>query len=180
VCPWIKRQHAKGFSFGEYQAKTRHGHLNNYLFPQFGKKRLAELNRPMIEKWLVGLDLANQTKDHILYTLRIMLAEAESEKLITRNPLAERQPLAKNHRGRDVLTMEELGKLFPKDRTKLLKVWRSAEYATLFLTMASTGIRSGEARALSWRHILPGGWLFVERAVKMGGTLGPTKTKASA
>ncbi|HUI69117.1 MAG TPA: hypothetical protein VL354_01265, partial [Spirochaetia bacterium] len=30
VCPWIKRQHAKGFPFSEYQAKTRRGHLENY------------------------------------------------------------------------------------------------------------------------------------------------------
>ena len=134
----------------------------------------------MIEKWLIGLTrengktLANQTKDHILYTLRIILTEAQSERLIPRNPLAEGQPPAKNHRTRDALTMDELLKLFPKDRTKLLEVWKTAEYATLFLTMASTGIRSGEARALAWRHVLPGGWLFVERAVKMGGKIGPT------
>jgi hypothetical protein len=34
VCPWIKRQHAKGRQFGQYQAKTRRGHLVNYIFPQ--------------------------------------------------------------------------------------------------------------------------------------------------
>ncbi len=132
----------------------------------------------MIENWLVALDLANQTKNHMLYTLRIVLSEAKSEKLIPSNPLAEAEPLARNHRSRDALTMDELHKLFPKPHlARLLEVWKTLEYASLFMTLASTGIRSGEARALAWRHVLPGGWLFVERAVKMGGSIGPTKTQ---
>ena len=132
----------------------------------------------MIENWLVALDLANQTKNHMLYTLRIVLSEAKSEKLIPSNPLAEAEPLSRNHRSRDALTMDELHKLFPKPHlARLLEVWKTLEYASLFMTLASTGIRSGEARALAWRHVLPGGWLFVERAVKMGGSIGPTKTQ---
>jgi len=51
----------------------------------------------------------------------------------------------------------------------------------LMLVLASTGIRSGEARALPWRNVL---WtdraLLVDRAVKGGsggtGEIGPTKT----
>jgi integrase len=42
--------------------------------------------------------------------------------------------------------------------------------------MATTGVRSGEVRALQWRHILPGGWLHVQQAVKIGGLIGTTKT----
>jgi integrase len=44
------------------------------------------------------------------------------------------------------------------------------------MLMAATGIRSGEARALAGRHVLAGGWLDVERAVKMNGVMGTTKT----
>ncbi len=177
ICPWIKRQHAKGRDFGEYQARTRRAHLKNHILPQFGKRRLDELTQPMIEKWLESLDLANQSKNHILYTLRIVLREARREKLIHENPLQEPEPFKKNHKKRDAFTLEDLLLLFPKAQKKLLDVWKTQKYATLFMTMATTGIRSGEARALAWRHILPGGWLFVERAVKMGGKLGPTKTK---
>ena len=177
ICPWIKRQHAKGRDFGEYQAQTRRAHLKNRILPQFGKRRLDELTQPMIEKWLESLGLANQTKNHILYTLRIVLREARREKLIRENPLQEPEPFAKNNKKRDAFTLEDLILLFPKAQKDLLEVWKTQKYAALFMTMATTGIRSGEARALAWKHILPGGWLFVERAVKMGGKLGSTKTK---
>ncbi|MGA2612957.1 MAG: tyrosine-type recombinase/integrase [Spirochaetia bacterium] len=177
VCPWIKRQHAKGRDFGEYQARTRRAHLENYILPQFGKRRLDELTQPMIEKWLESLPLAGQTKNHLLYSLRIMMREAKRDRLIRENPLQEPEPFKKNHQVRDALGMDELRLLFPRTQKGLLNVWRTQKYAALFMVMATTGIRSGEARALAWRHLLPGGWLFVERAVKMGGTLGTTKTK---
>ncbi len=176
TCPWILRQHAKGHSFSQYQAKTRRAHLDNHILPRFGKKRLSDLTRPVIENWLIGLPLSNQSKNHILYTFRIVLREAKSEKLIRDNPLAEAEPLARNHRRRDVFTMEELKKLFPRTKTKLLEVWKSEKYAALFMTLATTGIRSGEVRALQWRDLLSGGWLHVERACKMDKTIGQTKT----
>jgi integrase len=175
-CAWIARQHAKGRPFGRYQARTRRAHLENYIFPQFGKKRLAELTRPMIEDWLVSLDLANQTKNHMLYTLHIVLREAKSAKLIRDNPLQEMEPLGKNPRKRDVFTMEELRTLFPHDLAELTRIWKTPKYAALFIALATTGIRSGEARALLWRHLLAEGWLHVERAHKVDGTIGTTKT----
>lgn len=177
VCQWIRRQHAKGHDFGEYQARTRRAHLDNYIFKQFGKRRLDELTQPMIEKWLVSLPLAPQTVNHILYSFRKVLREAKRDKLIRENPLQEPEPLKKNHKVRDAFGMDELRLLFPKTQKALLNVWKIQKYATLFMTMATTGIRSGEARALAWKHLLPGRWLFVERAVKMGGKIGTTKTK---
>jgi hypothetical protein len=49
---------------------------------------MEDLNRPMVEKWMVDLPLANQTRNQILYALRRILVEAESEGLILRNPLS--------------------------------------------------------------------------------------------
>jgi len=130
----------------------------------------------MIENWLAGLALAKQTKNQLLYTLRTVLRGAEAEKLIAVDPLVKAEALGRNHRSRDVLTMDELRKLFPGNETKLLEVWKKREYVALFVTMASTGIRCGEAQALAGQHLLPKGWLLVERATKMGGKMGETKT----
>jgi integrase len=88
----------------------------------------------------------------MLYTLRIILREAKAKKLIADNPLQETEPLGKNPRRRDALTMEELGLLFPIDRDKLLAIWKELQYAALSMTMATTGVRSGEIRALLWRQ----------------------------
>ena len=73
--------------------------------------------------------------------------------------------------------MDELRLLFPPDWKALVKVWGHPKYAALFMAMATTGIREGEARALQWRHVLPNGWLAIERAVKEDGTIGALKKR---
>jgi hypothetical protein len=73
---WIRRQHAKGRPFSKAVAQFRHIHLDRHILPEFGKRRLDEINRVEVERWLIGLDLSNQTKNHILYTLRIILRDA--------------------------------------------------------------------------------------------------------
>ena len=175
-CKWIKRQHAKGRPFSSTQARVRRAQLDSYILPEFGQRVLAEITRPAIERWLLKLDLANQTKNHMLYTFRIVLREAAADGLIAVSPLATTEPFARNPRHRDILTLQELRKLFPARRSDLLKVWGGLEYSALFMVLASTGIRSGEARALAWECVLPGGWLVVNRAWKADGTLGTTKT----
>jgi len=142
--------------------------LDNHVLPTFGHLKLGQLTKPMIERWLIGLPRSNQTRNHILYALKIVLGEAESEGLIHRSPLDKAEPLGKKARRRDALTLEELRRMFPADCKWLLAVWKTPEYAALYLTLATTGIREGEARGLCWRHVLPEGWLSIERAVKSG------------
>lgn len=177
LCGYIKRQHAKGHGFNRHLALENRGFLVNYLFPQFGSTRLDAITRPAVETWLVDLPLSNSTKNHMLYGLRTILREAESEGLIPRNPLEHAEPMAKQGRKRDIFSIPELRLLFPPDPAGLLNVWGQPKYAALFLTMATTGIREGEARALQWKHVLPSGWLVIERAVKIDGTIGALKKR---
>ena len=178
-CEWIRRQHAKGRPFAKTMAAIRKGHLENYVFPELGDVSLADLNPVMIENWLVSLPLANQTKNHIMYTLNIVLGEAKRENLIPFNPVSDVEPMAVEHVERDVFTLQELKKLFPSDREKLLEIWKGLKWAALFNLLASAGIRSGEARALRWSSVL---WdrkaILVLKAVKADGAIGETKTKA--
>lgn len=174
---WIKRQHAKGRSFNQQWAQSLQAMLENHVFPKWGRTRLDALNRVAIENWLVGLALSNQSKNHMLYALRTILREAESEGILSRNPLEHVEPMGKGGRKRDVFALEELRLLFPATTEGLLAVWKHPKYAALFLTMATTGIREGEARALQWRHVLPSGWLVVERAVKVNNVIGPLKKR---
>ena len=53
-CPWIQRQHAKGKSFSVSVARSRRSHLDNYIIPKFGNRKLESLNRVEIENWLIG------------------------------------------------------------------------------------------------------------------------------
>jgi len=123
-CNWIKRQHAKGKRFSEGFASSRRSHLDNYILPKFGDRLLDSFNRVEIENWLINLHqsktkkpLANQTKNQILYSFRIVLRDAERENLIPFNCLQSVEPMAPNYKPRDVFTKEELKKLFPEDLT---------------------------------------------------------------
>jgi len=175
-CSWIKRQHAKGRSFSESVAQSCRGHLTNYIFPNFGEKFLRILKRIDIEKWLISLDLSNQTKNHILYSFRIVLREAVLEGLISSNPLEQIEAMGNNAKKRDPFTPSEIRLLFPENRESLLKIWKTTKHAACFLIIASTGIRSGEVRALRWRHLLNGTALYIENAVKANNIIDKTKT----
>jgi integrase len=169
-CTWIKKQLAHGQSFGRLNARNRRGHLDNHILKAFGDAKLYELTKKGIEDWLAGLELSNQSRNHILYTLRIVLREARDARLITENPLQEPDTFGKQFTPRDVFSAAELRLLFPVGPKELRHIWASDDIAVMFLVLASTGIRSGEVRALQWKHVL---WeeraLLVERAVKGDG-----------
>lgn len=176
ICTWIAKQHAKGRPFSQAVARSVRALLDNHILPKFGPLPLTAISKAAVEDWLVTLPLANATRNHILYTLRTILREARAAKLIKENPLQEPEPFGKDFHPRDVFSAAELRLLFPED---LLAVWRTRWRGLFFLLLASTGIRSGEARALSWRQVLWGeGALLIDRAVKGGdlGGIGPTKT----
>jgi len=122
--------------------------LVNHVFPALGKTRLDQLTRPGIERFLVDLELSNQTRNHLLYALKTVLSEAQAENFIPRNPLEHAEPLGKKARRRDAFTLDELRALFPPDLAELLRVWGQPKYVALFVVLATTGIREGEARAL--------------------------------
>jgi integrase len=133
-------------------AAMREGHLNNYLIPVFGEKRLSEINAVAIENWLASIPRSNQTRKYILGTLRIVLGEADREGLIPFNPTLKVEPFGNDSKSRDIFTKEELGKLFLSDTDALLSVWGTMQNAAQFLLLATTGMRSGEVRAVQWRR----------------------------
>lgn len=170
---WIKRQHAYDRPFSRSVAQFRQGHLDNYILPHFGKQKLAKINRADVEDWLVGLKLSNQTKNHLMYTFRMVLREATLRGLIPSNPLERSERLGSDAKTRDVFTLEELRLLFPDKREELIAVWGDLPRATAMLLLASTGIRSGEVRALTWEKVLDGKALYIDQAVKNDQSIGP-------
>jgi integrase len=177
-CGWIRRQHAKGRSFSKGVAKLRRAQLENHLFKRFGDLVLDRFNAVEVENWLLEMELSNQTKNHILDTLNIVLREAKREKLISSNPLTDVERMVNTYRRRGTLTLQECMLLFPRDKAKLPGIWGQPKWAALFYTLLSSGIRVGEAAALQWRHVI---WetpaiLLVEQAVKSDGEIGVPKS----
>lgn len=177
-CSWIKRQHLKGRSFSEKMAYDRQGHIDNHILPAFGNRLLTSLGRLEIEDWLTSLPRSNSTKNQIMYSFRIVLRDAEAAGLVSTNVLDKAERFGDgDQKTRDAFTMDELKTLFPDERTELIRIWGSLKHAAGYVLLASTGIRSGELRALCWRHRVADNALWIEQAMKATGRIGPTKTE---
>lgn len=175
-CSWLKRQEARGNPMSKPMQRMRRAHMVNYLLPAFGTMRLSKITAVDIEKAIFPLDLAAGTKRHIMNTLRTVLREAERAGYIPFNPVLKVDPIRKDGKAPDAFTQDELRRLFPTDDTALLKVWGNRKYATAFLVLATTGMRSGELRALKWHHIHWNQGIVIDQAVKADDTIGLTKT----
>ena len=175
--PYLKRQATKGKPLSKIWAQKLNTSVNKHLIPAWGDKRLDEFDPVSIENWAAELPLSSGTKRQIIYGgLRTVFKEAKRNRIIRDNPLSELEPPIKQSRRRDVFTLDELKKLFPPDEKELIRIWGSFKIATMFATIAYTAIRTGEARALQWTDV-QGGFLLVQRAVKMGGEIGALKKR---
>jgi integrase len=153
-CPWIKEQLATGHRFSKSMAQQRRAHLVNWIFQRFGNVLLSNLNPRQIQSWLIDLPRSSQTKNHIYGTLRIILGEAKRERLINKNPMTDVKRMAKKYEERKPFSLEEIKIMFPADVAKLLEIWKSYYWASMFYLMLTSGARSGECRGLQWLHIL--------------------------
>jgi integrase len=133
--------------------------VRNHLLPAFGDKRLDAITTHDVDTWLTSFtdrtyETNSKTTRHYkrntanlaFRILRIMLRSAVKQKLISANPCHGIQALAANdEKNIEILTPEEVVKLFPADwRT----VWDSAELYTLNKLAACTGMRHGELLGL--------------------------------
>jgi integrase len=173
-CSWIKERHGYGHAFNQSTAHNRRHYLEKYLLPAFGPIKLSEITRDKIKRFLLDLELSNQSRNHILYTLKIIMQYAEEKGLsFGMNWEGLHFSLSSEYRKiRGIFSLDELKTLFPEDLTT---IWGDLKHGVCFYVMLTTGIRSGEVRALTWAKWTRGG-LMIDRAVKNSGEIGSTKT----
>jgi integrase len=152
-CAWIKAKLESGGHFSQGAAIGRRTHLVHWIFPKFKDRLVSSLTPKELRDWIYSLPLSGQSRNHIKYSLKTIFSEAVFAGLIERNPITDIKNVELHRKERDAFTLEDLAKLFPLDRQELFRVWGDAGMAMLFLTLAATGIRSGEARALQWKHV---------------------------
>jgi integrase len=187
-----RREQQKRRQLGRGQALLRHGHVHNYLIPRWGKVRLNDINLSMFEDWLYSLKgLSNQTKNHILYTANLILKEAVRRRVIKHNPIEGIEALDPSNKRRDYLRTEELEALFPKDMNEFLRIWPTVRwkhlgehepinYGVMAALAVSGGLRSGEIRALRWKHVsFENGGVAVLRTFQYGDVEGQPKQGSS-
>ena len=175
-CQLLRRMQKKAKNVTEEMAKMRRGHLCNHILPKFGKREISTISALDIDDWLIDLERANKTKNHILGTFRLILDEAMLKGIIDKNPARQIRQFPDNAKQRDPVSQEELSIFFPSEKDALIRIWGDMKWATMYYLMVSTGIRLGEACALTWSD-----WnynfnvLHIHKAVKNTGKIGGTK-----
>lgn len=79
---------------------------------------------------------------------------------------------------RDALTDKEIALLYPTDYEEALKIWESHFNFTIMTLLVTTGMRSGELRALNWKDVI---WedsgILITKSMKDIGGIGSAKEK---
>lgn len=178
-CKLTIRKKASNKPFTSDMLRVRKGQLDNYLMKRFKDTKMDEIDLFEYEDWRMNLSLANSTKNGITVTMKQILNEAVREKIIPHNPLLQVDSLSKTSvNPRDSLTVAEMKKLFPLNNEEALKVWITQKYHTLLFLIVSSGMRSGEVRALRWGDVI---WddsgILITKACKNSGLIGTVKEK---
>ena len=176
-CSYTIRKQASNKPLSEDMLKVRRGHTVNYLIPKFEETPLDEITVIDFEDWRLSLKLSNSTRNGISVTMKQILNEAVRDGLLNVNPIQKVESLSKKaEKPRDSLSIDEMAKLFPIKHEDALKVWGSQKYLTLMFLMVSSGMRSGEIRALRWGDVI---WddsgILITKAVKNSGKIGTVK-----
>lgn len=133
----------------------------NQILEKYGDIEVSELKPRDMDNWITGLPLSSSVRNQYLQICDDFFKALYKDNLVQVIPLFERcTVVVKNEKG--ILTQEEIDFLFPDpdDVESINKIWTTGKrklvpdyfaywFATYIYIILSTGMRSGEARALT-------------------------------
>ena len=152
---YLKRRRGDGYIKENETLKEIKGYLDNFIVKRYGHLKPEEIDPVVVDHDLINMDRSGSWRNRAVSILNWILDEAVWLKMIKYKP--KLKYYKRNTRKKSILSQEEIEKLFPEDNNALSKIWDrqnavSVEgymFGTLFALMASTGLRNGEARAIS-------------------------------
>jgi integrase len=152
---YVKRRRERGFIKDDSTLKEIQGHLKNFIIPKYGHLKPEGIDAAAVENDLIRMNRSNSWRNRQVSILNFILDEAVWLKMIKYKPVLSTFKFKKGKK--DILSAEEIAVLFPEDIGELSRAWdRRKEvsddgfmFGVLFALILSTGLRSGEARAVS-------------------------------
>jgi integrase len=172
---WLKTQNVKKRTIESYAQL-----YTNHLAAPLGPMRLRDIQRSHIKQLLADKQkqgLSRNTCRLIRATVSVMFGDAIEEGRVATNPAT----MSRRRKGTTISKVERVKAIRPFSDFELTRVLDAAvesmnEYATLFLLLARTGMRPGEAFALQVDDLdLTRKKILVERGLS-GGEVGTNKT----
>jgi integrase len=148
TCAYLKKRR-KRHNITMAYANNNKKNLKNQLLPYFGEMPLHKISSDDIEAWfdmLIEEDYQNTSINGYFGTLKTMMIEAVSHKLITRDPTEKVGRLVNDRKEIKIITREEFKKLFIGDWKR---VWDNDHISyTANKLAALTGMRASEVLGL--------------------------------
>lgn len=152
--PFLKRKVAKGFETADVTRRQKSYRLNAIL-EKFGERDPAHLPLTEIEDWLLSFGFTNGWRNSMLTVVRDIYEVLYAENAIKKMPVVSGFK-RKKASTKGILSSEEISRLFPQGEESIRKVWcrRNEDFydgfslCAMCFCMLSTGMRSGEARAV--------------------------------
>ena len=147
--------------------------LNGYLVPALGKRKIADITREDIQRFLA--DRAQRYSTSILRSMRVAfsvtLGWAVANDWLTANPCTKIR-LPKVTGGRRVVRIA-----LSEDQVKKIMSKLKEPYATLVLLLAASGLRISEAIGLK-RSDIEGNMIAIRRRIYFGDVDAPKSSKS--
>lgn len=151
----------KGTEFTEQTLKSKRLYLNHIL-SRFGDYDPKKISVGIIDDWLLRQKKSNSWRNNVLSVFRAIYSELYVYQMIDRIPdFIQYKRIDTKVKG--ILSPEEIKRLFPNNTDKLISVWRIWKYETdlqsmifavMIYTALTTGMRSGEIRALTYSQFI--------------------------
>jgi hypothetical protein len=150
-CRYLKSQQARGKELSQRYADEMRSLLIRHILPYFKNNKLRQINKMMVEDWLLklrekpnrlGRPLSATTVNNCFACFRIMMNQADEWDLIEKAPLRKSMLLAASPEERGVFNIAEVSTLFKDDSVNT--VWGgNLKYFTANLVSLTTGMREG-------------------------------------
>jgi integrase len=177
TCRFLKRRQLRD-PLSRGTIDIHRNNLSAHLKAFFSKYRLDEIDTEVLEDWFLDMgkkELKPSSINLAYRTLRLMLGEAVHRKLIKANPTYEVKELKTEETDREILTLEEIRKLFPAQWNTVWDSWTAYKANRL---AACTGMRIGELRGLRGEYVYDD-YILVAGQYTRHGYTPDTKTKTN-
>lgn len=153
--------------------------IDRHIEPTFAHLRTHEITRQVLQQWIASQARANVPRHTIVSRfslMRTMLNKAEAEDVAAHAPSTRTIALPKRREIRQQLAERAFT---DEEMQTIIDAAKAAWFKTFIELLARTGLRTGEALALTWDHIDFDAGVIRVRQSASSGEIGPTKSETS-
>lgn len=130
--------------------------VEKYILPKFENKTINEISKLDCKKfrdYLYDLELSSSVKNTIINYLKSIFAFAQKYYLLDTNPTQVLNPFKKSFDEKMKKKEKEMSVWTNEEFNKFIVCVSQEKYKALFIVLFYTGLRLGEAMALTWRDL---------------------------